>query len=133
MHLKVTVEEGRKAELKQQSLDAHYSLLWVFLREDTLLMWSKEESLLKGIHLNKAEHGMSSGRSSKVRETISWLAACLEHKWRYFPLYQGKRRSRAELHFEAAVFTDVSELRLSRRIGVSVFFLAGRGFYASDS
>lgn len=128
MHLKVTVEEGRKAELKQQSLDAHYSLLWVFLREDTLLMWSKEESLLKGIHLNKTEHGMSSGRSSKVRETISWLAACLKHKWIYFPLYQGKRQSRAELHFEAAV------LRTCLSFGfLGGFFFPGRGFYASDS
>lgn len=88
MHLKVTVEEGRKAELKQQSLDAHYSLLWVFLREDTLLMWSKEESLLKGIHLNKTGRGMSSGRSSKVRETISWLLACVKHKRMYFPLHK---------------------------------------------
>lgn len=102
MHLKVTVEEGRKAELKQQSLDAHYSLLWVFLREDTLLMWSKEESLLKGIHLNKTHHGMASARNSKVREP-DFLAGCVAGaRVDYFPGYKVKRRSRAEPHFEAA-------------------------------
>lgn len=128
MHLKVTVEEGRKAELKQQSLDAH-SVLWVFLREDTLLLWSKEESLLKGIHLNKAGHGMSSGRSSKVRETVSWLAACLEHKWNYFLC--------TKVNGGAELLNYTLKLQPHGRglasAFVEDFFFPGRGFYASDS